>query len=62
MAKRSVSISSIGSEIRKKQKELRGLKRGKTAAAQKKLDLKIKALDKHYAAVKTLCAGGWRLA
>ncbi|HEV8385371.1 MAG TPA: hypothetical protein VGQ11_10915 [Candidatus Acidoferrales bacterium] len=61
MAKRLVSISSIGAVIRKKQKELRGAKKGRSKAEQEKLDAKIKALDKHYTAVKTLCTGGWKL-
>ncbi len=61
MAKKLVSISPIGAVIRKKQKELRGAKKGRTKAEQKKLDAKIKALDKHYTAVQELCTGGWRL-
>jgi hypothetical protein len=61
MAPKSVSISSIGREIRKKQKELRGLKRGRTASQQRRIDLKIKTLDKQYAAVKAMCKA-WKLA
>ena len=56
MAKKSVSISSIGAEIRKKQKELRGAKSGRTAFEQSRIDLKIKKLGKQYRAVKLMCA------
>ena len=60
MAKKSVSIKPIGDLIRKKQKELKGAKRGMTPAERKKCDLKIKGLDKCYKAVNALCSGGWR--
>lgn len=59
MAKKSVSISSIGTAIRKKQKELKDAKSGRTPAEQKKIDLKIKALDKQHTAIKSMCAG-WK--
>ena len=59
MVKRSISISSIGTEIRKKQKELRAAKSGRTKAEQKKIELTIKALDKQFNAVKSRCAG-WK--
>ncbi len=66
MAKKGVSLSPAGREIRKIQKQLRAAKRGKTKAEQKKIDLKIKKLDKHYSALKATCIDprfpDWKLA
>lgn len=64
MAKRGkgVSIRSIGAEIRKKQKELRGKKAKATAKGKKVIDLKIARLEKIRNSVMNECKGTWLIA
>jgi hypothetical protein len=56
---KAVSIRSIGAEIRKKQKELRGKKKKASARRNKAIDLAITRLEKVHKSVMDICVGTW---
>ncbi len=51
-----VSLRSIGREIRKKQNELRAIRGRVSRADQKRIDLRIRALDVCHRGIAILCS------